>query len=76
MKSKYVVSLFAASMLILPGCDDQPDLDDYTLCYDRDYDRYCDNTGDVVDANSYLVINGKQEAYVIYDSYSSTSSGG
>jgi hypothetical protein len=76
MKSKYVVSLFAASMFLLSGCDDQSDLDNYTLCYDIDIDSYCDDTGERIDPNSYLIINGKQEAYVTYDSYSSSSSGG
>jgi hypothetical protein len=75
MKSKLVVSLFASSMLLLTGCDDN-DLDDYTLCYDNDNDQYCDDSYDRVDPNSYVVINGKREAYIVYDSYDSSSSGG
>ncbi|MCH5585300.1 hypothetical protein MK805_09995 [Shimazuella sp. AN120528] len=75
MKSKLVVSLFASSMLLLAGCDDN-DLDNYTLCYDNDNDQYCDDSSDQVDPNSYVVINGKREAYIVYDSYDSSSSGG
>lgn len=75
MKSKLVVSLFASSMILLAGCDDK-DLDDYTLCFDNDNDQYCDDSYDRIDPNSYVVIDGKREAYIIYDSYSSSSSGG
>jgi hypothetical protein len=76
MKSKLIVTLFASSMILMAGCDDNDDLDDYTLCYDNDNDLYCDDSYDRVDPNSYVVINGKREAYIIYDSYSSSSSGG
>ncbi|WP_037464331.1 hypothetical protein [Shimazuella kribbensis] len=77
-KSKYVVTLFASSMLLLAGCGDldEYDLDDYTLCYDNNNDLYCDDTSDPINPNSYVVIDGKREAYIVYDSYSSSSSGG
>lgn len=76
MKSKYIVSLFATGMLLVSGCEDKTDLDNYTLCYDTDNNQYCDDTGDQIAPNSYLVIDGKREAYVVYDDYSSSSSGG
>ena len=76
MKSKYVVGLFASSMLLLSGCGDNNDLDDYTLCYDNNNDQYCDDTYDRVDPSSYVVINGQREAYIVYDSDSSSSSSG
>jgi hypothetical protein len=84
MKSKYVVSLFvASSMLFLSGCDSTNNdnfanlgEDEYELCYDTDNNGYCDDTWEQIDRNSYLHINGKQEAYVKYDSYNSSSSGG
>ncbi|MXQ52824.1 hypothetical protein [Shimazuella alba] len=77
MKSKYVVTLFASSMLLLAGCGDKNDLDDYTLCYDNDNDQYCDDdTSELIDPDSYVVIDGKREAYIVYDSDTSSSSGG
>jgi hypothetical protein len=75
-KSKYVVTLFASSMLLLAGCGEENELDDYTLCYDNNNDLYCDDSSELVDPNSYVVIDGKREAYIVYDSYSSSSSGG
>jgi hypothetical protein len=75
VKSKYIVSLFAASsLLIAAGCSDN-DLDDYELCYDKNNDLYCDGTNKRVDLDSYVVIDGKREAYIIYDSSSSYSGG-
>jgi hypothetical protein len=80
MKSKYVGAHFAASsMLFVSGCTSNSAYlgdDEYTLCYDTDNDSFCDDTGELIDSNSYLVINGKREAFVTYDSYSSSSSGG
>jgi hypothetical protein len=76
VKSKYIVSLFAASsMLVATGCSDN-DLDNYELCYDNNNDLYCDGSNELVDLDSYVVINGKREAYIIYDSDSSGYSGG
>lgn len=68
-KSKRLVGLFAASMLVVPltGCDDnEVELND--LCFDDDYDRYCDDDGSTYDRNNYVVLNGKRYAYLKDDS--------
>ncbi|TCS95662.1 hypothetical protein [Hazenella coriacea] len=63
-KSKRLVGLFAASMLVVPltGCDDEVDLED--LCFDDDFDKYCDDDGSTYDSNNYVVLNGKRFAYL------------
>lgn len=67
-KSKRLVGLFAASMLVVPltGCDDEVELED--LCFDEDNDRYCDDDGSTYNRNNYVMLNGKKYAYLKDDS--------
>ena len=56
-----LLGLFAAaSLLVASGCDD----DRLEICYDDDNDLLCDDDLSEVDADSYVVINGKKVGYV------------
>ncbi len=73
-KSRHLVGLFTAAMLVVPttGCDD----DGIELCYDNDLDNYCDDDMSTYNPNNYVVINGKKAAYIKDDSsYVSSGSG-
>lgn len=73
-KTSRLLGMFVASAMVVPvaGCAE----DEVELCYDNDFDNYCDDDGSSYDPNSYVVINGKKEGYVKYDdSYVSSSSG-
>lgn len=73
-KTTRIVGLFTASLLVLPaaGCEDT---DNVELCFDEDYNNYCDDDNSSYDPNSYVVINGKKIGYVKYDdSYVSSGS--
>lgn len=66
-KTSRLVSLFAASLVVVPlaGCGD--DGEEVEVCYDLDYDNYCDNGGEVVHQDDYLVIDGKKTRIFIKD---------
>ncbi|GAA5346385.1 hypothetical protein [Planifilum fimeticola] len=52
-----LLGLFAAaSLLVASGCDDNR----LEICYDDDNDLLCDDDLSEVDADSYVVINGKK----------------
>jgi hypothetical protein len=75
-KSKQLVRLFTAALMTFPltGCGDNLD-----LCYDQNHDGLCDDDGSRYNPNSYVVINGKREAFLKPDSdyvSSGSSSGG
>lgn len=73
-KSKRLVGLFAAALLVMPtaGCANEIE-----LCYDDNGDKYCDDDGSRYNPNSYVVIDGKKEAYIKGDrSYVSSADSG
>lgn len=65
-KTHRLVSLFAASIVVVPlaGCDDGEVVE---VCYDLNYDNYCDNGGEPVQHDDYLVIDGKKTRIFIKD---------
>lgn len=66
-KTSRLVSLFAASLVAVPltGCGN--DGEKVEVCYDLNYDLRCDNGGERVRTDDYLVIDGKRTRIFIKD---------
>lgn len=66
-KTSRLVSLFATSLVVVPltGCSD--DGEEVEVCYDLNYDMRCDNGGERVQSDDYLVIDGKKTRIFIKD---------
>lgn len=66
-KTSRLVRLFASSLVVVPlaGCGD--DSNQVEVCYDKNYDLRCDDDGERIDPNDYLVIDGKKTRIFIKD---------
>lgn len=65
-KTNRLMKLFAASLFVVPlaGCNDGEEVE---VCYDLNYDNFCDNGGEYVNQDDYLVIDGKKTRIFIKD---------
>lgn len=66
-KTSRLISLFATSLVVVPlaGCNN--DLDEVEVCYDLNYDLRCDDDGQRIDGDDYLVIDGRKTRIFIKD---------
>ncbi|SHE95609.1 hypothetical protein SAMN05444392_105119 [Seinonella peptonophila] len=74
-KTKQLITLFVSALVVAPMSGCSPD-EEVGVCYDNDYDNYCDDSGKTYDKNSYVVIDGvKQRLFIDEDSFDDLRSG-
>lgn len=75
--SKKMVGLFVSALVLTPlsGCG-SGSANEIEVCYDNDYNNYCDDDDSFYDPNSYIVVDGvKQRIFVKESSIDSSDDG-